>query len=314
MSQLADKIAANVSPLQPLVLQANNISSLSSSEASNVRAALESELKNRSFRLMPLNSTAAGASSAVPLQLTISQGAQGFILVAEIQNNAGPEGGRQIAIVGSPKEAPDTDQQPDGSLSLEKRLIWQQPAKFLDFALLSPDAAGNPSLLAVLGPDRLGYYRAQQGSWRFMQAIPIPPSPVRDSRGHIDNDGTHVYIGDMTCEGKLAQPDALKCTHTGAPDGGGFVVVLKDQTQIGSPCKARPAYLETGTGDWTQTDSIQGYQFTDGQPSASGAPLETEGPVISIAQGSAPSSARAVVHNLKTKNYEAYIVTATCSH
>ena len=35
---------------------------------------------------------------------------------------------------------------------------------------------------------------------------------------------------------------------------------------------------------------------------------------MAITQGSAPSSARAVVYNLKTKNYEGYIVTATCSH
>lgn len=63
VSQLADKIAANVSPLHPLVLQANNISSLSSSEAGNVRAALEAELKNRSFRFLPPDSAAAAAQS-----------------------------------------------------------------------------------------------------------------------------------------------------------------------------------------------------------------------------------------------------------
>lgn len=313
VNQLADKIAAEISPLNPVALETDNISDFSPAEAASIQTALESELKNRSFRLASPDS-AAPAQSVVLLHLTISQGAQSYVLVAEVQKPGGLDGASQIAIVAAPKAAPGPNQQPDGSLSLDKRLIWQQPAKFLDFALLAPDTAGNPSVLAVLEPDRLAYYRAQQGTWRFMQAIPIAPSRVRGSRGHIDNDGTHVYTGDMTCEGKLAQPDVLKCTHTDAAYGGGFVVVLRDQTEIGSPCQARPAYLETGTGDWTQTDSIQGYQFNDGQPSASGAPVETEGPVISITKGSAPSSARAVVFNLKTKNYEAYIVTATCSH
>jgi hypothetical protein len=314
VSELADKIAAEVSPLNPLAFETKNISDLSRVEAVNVQTALEAELKNRSFRLVPADSAASSAQSAVQLQLTISQSAQGYVLVAEIEHTADSENAPQVAIVVAPKAAPGTDQQPEGSLSLDKRLLWQQPAKFLDFALLSPDAAGNPSLLAILEPDRLAYYRAQQGSWRFLQAIPIAASRVRSPRGHIDNDGTHVYVGDMTCEGKLAQPDVLKCTHTGAAYDSGFIVILKDQAQIVSPCKTRAAYLETGPGDWTQADSIQGYESNDGQFRASGAPIETEGPVISITQGSAPASARAVVYNLKNKNYEAYLVTATCSH
>jgi hypothetical protein len=314
VSQLADKVAANVSPLHPLALETKNISDLGPAEAPNIQAALESELKNRSFHLVPPDSAAEAAQSAVQLQLTISQGAQGYVLVAEIQNTADPEGVPQIAIVAAPKAAPGTDQQPDGSLSLDKRLIWQQPTKILDFALLSPDAGGNPSLLAILEPDRLAYYRAQQGTWRFIQAIPIAASRVRDRRGHIDSDGTHVYAGDMTCEGELAKPDTLKCARTGVALNSGFVYVAGDQAQIGSPCKTRAAYLETGTGDWTQRDSIQGYESNDGQFSVSGPPIEIAGPVISITQGSAPSSARAVVYNLTTKNYEGYIVTATCSH
>jgi hypothetical protein len=36
--------------------------------------------------------------------------------------------------------------------------------------------------------------------------------------------------------------------------------------------------------------------------------------VLSVQADPETSTARAVVHNLKTGNYEAYIVTATCSH
>ena len=310
MSQLADKIAAEISPLQPLALETKNISDLDSAEAANIHAALEAELKNRSFRLLPADS----AATAAQLQLTISQGAQGYVLVAAIQNDADLQSGPQVAIVAAPQAEPGMDQQPDSALSLDKRLIYQQPAQFLDFALLSPDADGNPTLLAVIEPDRLAYYRAQQGSWRFIQAIPIAPWRVRDRRGHIDNDRTHVYVGDVTCTGELAQPDTLKCEQTGSGVNSSPVFTTGDQAGVGSPCKNQEAYLQTGTGDWTQMDSIQGYQFTDGRVSASGAPIEVPGPVMSFWQEPGSSAARAVVYNLKTKIYEGYLVTATCAH
>ena len=63
MSHLADKIAAEISPLNPVVLETKNISDLSPAEAANVQAALEAELKNRSFRLLPADSAATAAQS-----------------------------------------------------------------------------------------------------------------------------------------------------------------------------------------------------------------------------------------------------------
>ncbi len=74
--------------------------------------------------------------------------------------------------------------------------------------------------------------------------------------------------------------------------------------------------LASGTGDWTQPDSIQGYVSSDpqGQAVASGDPVAFDGPVVSLQPAGKEGSARAVARNLKTGNYEAYIVTATCSY
>src|ERR1700752_488159 len=74
VSQLADKIAANVSPLHPLSLETKNISGLSPTEAAKVRDALESELKNRSFRFLSPDSAAAATQSAIKLRFTLSEG------------------------------------------------------------------------------------------------------------------------------------------------------------------------------------------------------------------------------------------------
>ncbi len=315
VSRLADEIAADVSPMHALSLETKNISDLSASEAGNVQAALETKLKNRSFHFA--NSDSSVSEPAANVQFTISQSVEGHVLIAELRSGVEPNVQTQIAIVAAPKPVPGIAEQNLGTLTLDKRLIWQQPTKFLDFQLLAVDAAGNPSLLAILEPDRLAYYRAQDGGWRFSQAISISHSPRRDLLGAIDNDGKRAYLGDITCAGELIEPETLECLGTGTPTNSGVTIMGFDtgvSVELGSPCAGLRAYLETGTGDWTQPDSLQSFESKDRQFTASGAPIATEGPVISITQGSAPASARAVVYNLKTKNYEAYIVAATCSH
>jgi hypothetical protein len=86
-----------------------------------------------------------------------------------------------------------------------------------------------------------------------------------------------------------------------------------DTATVGPICGKSLGALATGTNDWTQPDSIQGYVSEDGQIVESGVPIEMDGPVMSIYPMEAAGSARAVVWNLKTRNYEAHIVTATCS-
>src|SRR5208337_3298202 len=81
-------------------------------------------------------------------------------------------------------------------------------------------------------------------------------------------------------------------------------------------CDGRAIALATGSGDWTQTDFIQAYELgtLKGQgPTASGKPLALRGPVTALWPMGAGGLARAVVQNLQTGNYEAHLVTATCS-
>ena len=314
MSELADKIAAEISPLNPVALETKNISDLSPAVAANIESALESELKNRSFRLLSPDATAAATQSAVQLQLTISQGTQSYILVAEILNAAKPENESPNCHRRCPKirarHGPTT-----GRFAITRQTVGMAATYEIPrFRALVSRRRRKSFTARGSESDRLAYYRAQEGSWRFIQAISIVPWRFRDPRGRIDNDGGHVYVGDMTCSGELTQPDTLKCEQTGSGFNSSPVFIAGDQTGVGAPCKNREAYLETGNGDWTQADSIQGYESNDGQFSASGAPIETPGPVMSFEPGFATNTARAVVYNLNTKNYEAYVVTTTCSH
>jgi hypothetical protein len=87
-------------------------------------------------------------------------------------------------------------------------------------------------------------------------------------------------------------------------------------TVIPGSCRDEMILFYTGEGDWTQADFIQGYlmKAIPLPMVPSGGATQFDGPVISLQPDIETSAARAVVHNLKTGNYEAYIVTATCSH
>ncbi len=81
-------------------------------------------------------------------------------------------------------------------------------------------------------------------------------------------------------------------------------------------CGDKSVALVSGNGDWTQPDSLQGYLFSDiVNPNAVpyGGAIEFDGPIMSM-QADDRESVRAIVHNLKTGNYEGYVITATCNH
>src|SRR5271156_133215 len=321
VSKLADKIAADVSPSKPLSLEVRNISPLSAAETERVHRALADQLRNRSFLLA--NPSIAAAESVAAVKTTVSQGADGYVLVAEIQSGSETKTEPQIAIVSAPKSAPGTNQTSDKILLLQKQLIWQQPAKFLDFLVWPLDSSGSASLLAVLEPRRLAYYQFQDAGWQPSRSIPIPRPTYqpRNVEGFFEKDGKRLYLDGIGCTGELAEPETVKCKGTGAyenpralPSTALEGVNVGQAVVIGTPCEGHGAVLEAGTGDWTETDAIQGSQSTNDNFSESGAPIGMDGPVLTLVPGSGSGAARAVVYNLKTKDYEGYIVTATCSH
>jgi hypothetical protein len=196
VSQLADKIAANVSPLHPLVLQAHNISSLSSSEAANVRAALESELKNRSFRLMPPDSDAAAAQSATKLQFTLSQNADSYIWIAglssaDIQN---------VVMVTASKRLSQTPTGTKPSVTLQRNILGFRRQPFLDFEV---DHIFQRTFLVTLENGSIDtdetYFGWNRDEW---SSVPFPAvSGYRDSRGRLSHnvDRTEARIGGTLC-------------------------------------------------------------------------------------------------------------------
>lgn len=314
MRALADKIAAKLPAHSALVLEANNISSLTDSDLRGLRQALQSELAHRGFRL------ASSSSAGLKLHVTLSESVEGYVWVAEWRQKDEP----QVAVLFVPRTADLADKPTKETLSLATQLIWQQPAKFLDFALLPRPAASSYSTLVVLEPGAVVFYDSGVTGWRRSRTLEIPrakPWP-RDASGRIASDGGTVVLDDVQCPLEGRTSGKVECVPlenklTGVRidpripgrDGSEIAALLEN-------CNGGSVVLATGMGDWTQPDSIQGYLWSSArEPAAeSGSPMEMAGPVISLHSSDSPDSARAVVRSLRTNNYEAYVVTATCHH
>ena len=213
VNQLADKIAANVSPLHPLVLETKNISGLSSSEAGNVRAVLEAELKNRSFRLLPPDS-AAGAQSPTKLQFTLSQDADSYIWIAELTS----ADTQDVVMVTASKGLSQTSAGTKPSVTLQRNILAFKRQPFLDFEL---DHVFQRTLLTTLQNGSIDHQRISYG-WNRGEWSPVPFRAVegyRDPRGRLSHtpDRSEARIGGTLCVGPLLR-QGLQCGESANDD------------------------------------------------------------------------------------------------
>ena len=321
---LANKIAAAAGNTQTLSLEVKNVSSLSPSDASAMRQALEAELAQRHFRLMP-PAAAPVSDATLQVRVTFSEAVDGFVWVAQIRPANDSNDERQVAIVAVAKPSNNISHGALDSLALDKKLIWEQPDKFVDFAILPP-SVGAGSALLILEPGRLASYRPSNGEadtqWQPWQSVMIahPSGRTRDVIGHIDIANQKISLQGVECAGDFQQPQSLKCAAANRPVEERKIEIPghegAEAVQLAARCGEGNVLLGTGTGDWTQQDLIQGFESanTSGQPTASGDPIALDGPVISFSPSPNGTDARAVVYNLKTGHYEGYVVTATCNH
>ena len=87
-----------------------------------------------------------------------------------------------------------------------------------------------------------------------------------------------------------------------------------DITTLRAACGSSWQVLVSGAGDWTEPDSIQVYDVSDGRATPAGQPLDFPGPVLALWPAQDAQSARAVSRNLSTGLYEASILTISCNH
>jgi hypothetical protein len=315
VKELAAKIASAVKPSRSISLEVKNISSLGVPDAEAIRKALEGELQSQGLRI---------GSADADVEVTLSENAEGYVWVAQTRRNTKQETSPRVAIVSIAKAKANSVSDKSASLVLSKRLIWGQPTQFLDFLVFEEPTTISFSTLLVLEPDRLVYYRSKTPQWETWQTIPFPHLGPwkRTFQGRIEAPFQKVWGPGGQCSGTLADPATMKCSPnitqiTGVHIGG--KIPDREIYQYGlvyEKCGEKEVVLASGNGDWTQPDSLQGYLYYDvDRPNAvpSGDPIEFDGPIVSM-HGDDRESLRAIVHNLKTGNYEGYVVTVACSY
>ena len=312
---LAGKIAVAVKPSRVISLDVKNISSLGSAEVEAIREALAAELTSRGIRL---------ASGEPRVDVTLSENTERYVWVVALRREGNHDGDSNVEIISGLKTPDEPSIQSKESLLLSRRLIWQQSAPFLDFTVFYGLAGAQFSTLLILEGDRLVYYEAKNGGWYLKTTLTFPHSePVRrDPTGGISAERNIVRAPGIQCTGELRDPAKVECglwkeTILWGPYISPKIPERDTRAEGGllsDRCGNSSIDLVSGNGDWTQTDSIQGYLVADIQAEAvaSGSPLEFDGPVTAM-RGDA-NSLRVIVRNLRTSNYEGYIVTATCSH
>jgi hypothetical protein len=316
---LADRVAASVSPAHPVAFAVKNISSMSTNDVDALRAAIEAQLAQHHFRFARTASAATAAETRI--DVTLSESDANYVWVAEIHTKD-DAGEPNVAVVNVSK-APEANGAKTATLTLQKSLVWQQSAPFLDFRVAADaNNAAAPQTLTVLEPARIAFYTQTGSQWQPDGVAMIAHRALwpRDVRGTLAVSGTAATvatISDVPCTGVAAKGGSIVCNGTPVNVDAPPAIPGHDvgeSVALAAPCDGGAIALASGTGDWTQADAIHGYVVTKSQDAAGGT-LEFDGPVLGLAAGNATDatpSARAVVHNLKTGNYEGYIVTATC--
>lgn len=208
-SEMAKQIAAITGP-GTVSLKISNRSSISTDDIPGVRKALDRELHAAGVIVQAKN-----ASSDV--RLTLSQNAQGYLWVAEVQEGSEVK----VAMVGVPV-ATNASSGTAPQISIRARLLYSQTDPILDLAILG---AGSDKRLIVLEPAHVKTYTPAGNSWQLTQTFDIPQDAVlpRDVRGLIVPASDHLfdtYLPGMVCTGTTtaeAKSIVVSCTNSDDP-------------------------------------------------------------------------------------------------
>ncbi len=200
--QLAQRISAVTGP-GAVSLDLNNRSSLSSSEADQVRRVLITSLETRGVRIVDAPQAAAS------IHVTLSENQQNYLWVAQVRQGTAEE---KVVMVALPDLRPRAAKS-SATVTVHRTPLWSQEARILDVALLYK---ANPGHMLVLEPEQVVLYRWNTGHWQTEQAFPIihqQPWP-RDVRGRLMISQEHLfdaYLPGVVCSAVLSSPLSMAC-------------------------------------------------------------------------------------------------------
>lgn len=304
---LAAKITTAAGVRSPsLYLSIKNISSLDAARVIEFRQELEVNLQRRGVKLAADGTADANAT----VEVTITENLRAIIFAAEVQRNDT----REVVLVSLDRADADAKSDARPAVRLQREFVWSQPDSMLDFIVLPP-APDAPSRLVVLEPRRLVIYRSVEGTWQPQESHPLPAMPpARDPRGALTPPGTDadasigVDLPGAQCKLKTRERFDLTCsTARGIRSN-----VETDFVSLAFNCGGRSQALLTGDADWTRPDSLRVVEVTD-HANQVGEAMAFSGPILALWPGTQSETARVIWRDLATGDYEAGIITASCS-
>ncbi|MCX6632105.1 MAG: hypothetical protein NTW28_31225 [Candidatus Solibacter sp.] len=359
--ELARRTAALAGRGEPVSVSWRNLSSLASGDFNQARVVFDAALREAGVLISEI-------APVADARLTLSGNPSQFLLVEEVRKGDG----RQVWIA-SWKRPPPAGAPTGSTLTLEKKLVWEQEEQILDVVILGP-------AVLVLSPSRVSL-RAESAT----QSLPlIPPRPwPRDLRGHlrVNGSGFQAYLPGVACSGATAPSLTMECHRSDEPwtlDAGPrgvllasftpgrnhfdgrvstanglrkmlapffsaasaeedgrpywFLAMLDGRTQIldgafdpvgsvtawGSDiagtearCGGGSQILATKAGDAREPDAVRAFGLVDRTPVPLSVPLDLPGPVSAF-WSLGGNAALAVVNDLTTGRYQAYVITVNC--
>jgi len=208
--QLAGKIVSAAGP-KTMALEVFNRSSLGAAVADDIRRNLLTQLAVAGVRF------ASAEQAAVSVRVTFSEDLQSYVWVAEIRQGANLP---SVAMVSLPRSAILAVEPAAATMVLRGLLLWSQPERILDVAVVD----GNPARLLVLDANGVTSYRMQEGRWLAEQSLPITHSRPwpRDLRGRLvlRRETDHLfdaYMPGVYCQSSGGASPAMTCLESSGP-------------------------------------------------------------------------------------------------
>src|SRR5262245_34811514 len=132
-----------------------NLSSLPSSEITQASAAFESALRDLGMKIPE-------SGGAIEARVTLSENQSQYLLVAE--GSRGEE--RQTFIAAWKRIANGAGRPPDGAVTLERKLLWEQAEPILDVAVTATD-------MLVLSGAKLTLYSRKDAGFEERQSVAV---------------------------------------------------------------------------------------------------------------------------------------------
>lgn len=207
-AQLASKIATVTGP-GAITLDTVNRSSLAHGEFDQIIRGLQIQLGTLGLRFVNADRAAA------TVKISLSEDLQNYVWIAEIHQGAGES---SVVIVSIPRGRSTPAGRESTGVVIHKALLWSQPERILDVAVMD----GVPAHMAVLDATQVALYRLENGRWQPEQFLPISHMHFwpRDLRGRLMLRTDHLldaYLPGILCRSTTNLPLALQCRESDDP-------------------------------------------------------------------------------------------------